>query len=249
MSHRAPPPDETDLLCESCGYILNGLDPATLATAVCPECGEPLADSVLPGRRQPSPIEQSWSRRTFWQTTWRAIAAKKLFYRNLITRADSPAVARFGRIHRSVAGVLFALAATFHAIWMAEEWSVVWTWKTVGAITIIGVAFIAISVPLLSWLTRLATFLTTTESRFWGMRLPTRVVARAMNFHAANYLPIAVVALAVTAGYRVGILTGLISPAFGVRYLVTLCALVVISAIWLFESYVVAMRRIRLANF
>ena len=112
-----------------------------------------------------------------------------------------------------------------------------------------GVVLIVVSLPLLGWLTRLAVFLTTTESRFWGMRLPTRVVARAMNFHAANYLPIALATLFVTAGFRLGVVTSVLSPAQGVRYLVVLCSLVVISAFWLFESYVVAMRRIRLANF
>ena len=119
MPQRAPPPAETDLLCEHCGYILNGLDTTTMRDAVCPECGEPLADSIDPLRRGPAPIEQRWSPLTFWQTTWRAIAAKRRFYRTLVTRTDTPAVARFGRIHRRLAGAIFATAATFHAAWLA----------------------------------------------------------------------------------------------------------------------------------
>lgn len=249
MPSRSPPPAESDLLCESCGYILNGLDASTMRDAVCPECGTPIADSVEPGRRRVSPIEEWWTPRAFWQTTWRAIAAKKRFYRSVITRVDTPAVARFGRIHRTLAGAIFALAAAFHAAWLAEQWGVVWTWRALAALALVAVVFVAISLPLLGWLTRLAVFLTATESRFWGMRLPSRVVTRAMNFHAANYLPIALATLAVTAGFRFGLFTGAIPPEWGEKYLWILCGLVVASAFWLFESYVIAMRRIRLANF
>lgn len=249
MAQRPQPPSESDLLCESCGYILNGLDAATMRDAVCPECGTPLADSVEPGRRRLAPIEEAWTPRTFWQTTWRAIAAKKRFYGALITRSDTPAVKRFGRIHRAAAGAIFALAATFHAAWLAEQWGVRWTWQNLAMLAVFGGILFALSLPALGWLTKLAVFLTTTESRFWGMRLPSRVVTRAMNFHAANYLPVALVALLVTAGFRLGLITGSMPVDWGVPYLWTLCTLVVLSAFWLFESYVVAMRRIRLANF
>ena len=249
MPQRSPPPAESDLLCESCGYILNGLDAASMRDAVCPECGAPLADSIEPGRRRPAPIEEAWTPRTFWQTTWRAIAAKKRFYGALITRSDTPAVARFGRTHRRVAGGIFALAATFHAAWLAEEWGVRWTWPNLALLAGFGAILFALSLPALGYLTKLAVFLTATESRFWGMRLPSRVVTRAMNFHAANYLPVAIATLLVTVGFRIGLLTGVLSYAWGVPYLVTLCSLVVLGAFWLFESYVIAMRRIRLANF
>lgn len=246
---RSVAPAESDLLCENCGYILNGLDAAKVGDAVCPECGEPLADSVEPGRRKPAPIEERWTRETFWQTTFRAIAAKKRFYRSLITRTDTPAVSRFGRIHRMTAGGIFALAATFHAAWLAEQWGVIWTWPNLAWLALAAVVFVTISLPMLGWLTKLAVFLTATESRFWGMRLPSSVVTRAMNLHAANYLPVAIVALVVTAGFRLGLITRALPVEWGVPYLWTLCTLVVISAFWLFESYVVAMRRIRLANF
>lgn len=249
MRTRPIPPAESDLLCESCGYILNGLDPATMRDAVCPECGTPLADSVDAGRRQPAPIELRWTPRTFWQTTFRAIAAKKRFYRSLLTRTDTPAVSRFGRIHRMTAGALFAVAATFHAAWLAEQFNVRWTPTSLAYLACAALIFLAFSLPLLGWITRLAVWLTTTESRFWGMRLPSRVVTRAMNFHAANYLLVAVVTVLVTAGFRLGLVTGLLSPVWGENYLWTLCAIVIASAFWLFESYVVAMRRIRLANF
>lgn len=41
------------LLCESCGYPLDGIDPAR----ACPECGKPI-DESLPNRRAGSPWQQ-----------------------------------------------------------------------------------------------------------------------------------------------------------------------------------------------
>jgi hypothetical protein len=91
--------------------------------------------------------------------------------------------------------------------------------------------------------------MTTKESKWWGMRLPEPVLTRAMDFHAANYLPVGVAALTVTGGYRLLYELDLISPFAAVPYLLLLSALVVVAAFWLFESFVIAMRRIRYANF
>lgn len=53
------------LLCEQCGYILEGLDPATN----CPECGKPIAES-LPERRTGTPFQQD--------PTWRGLAGQSI---------------------------------------------------------------------------------------------------------------------------------------------------------------------------
>lgn len=59
--------DEYTLLCEKCGYVIEGLDLA----GNCPECGKPIAES-LPERRVGTPWQQSpgvWSLvRTWWMT-------------------------------------------------------------------------------------------------------------------------------------------------------------------------------------
>lgn len=50
----ADPLDPATLLCERCGYVVDGLPPA----GACPECGKPIAES-LPARRAGSPWQRS----------------------------------------------------------------------------------------------------------------------------------------------------------------------------------------------
>lgn len=59
--------DEYTLLCEKCGYVIEGLDPS----GNCPECGKPIVES-LPERRVGTPWQQSPGVgslvRTWWMT-------------------------------------------------------------------------------------------------------------------------------------------------------------------------------------
>ncbi len=59
--------DEYTLLCEKCGYVIEGLD----TDGNCPECGKPIAES-LPERRVGTPWQQSPGVgslvRTWWMT-------------------------------------------------------------------------------------------------------------------------------------------------------------------------------------
>lgn len=136
-------------------------------------------------------------------------------------------------------------------MWMAETrlWTTQWDVTSLLILTAItlGLLFLA-NITLVNG-TRLAGWLTSKEGAFWGMRLPRQVVGRAMSFHAANYLPVGLLALLVTAGYRLMLVWNWTDASSGVTYLMTLCVLVIAAAIWLFQSYVIAMRRIRLANY
>lgn len=160
---------------------------------------------------------------------------------------------RFGFWHRVIAGTLFGLAAAIHGTYMADAWLLFdpthWT-ATEFAIFAVGTpVLIVASIVLLTQVTRLAIWLTAKESKWWGMRLPSPVLKRAMDFHAANYLPVGILALTITGGYRLLNELHVLSDIQAVPYLVTLSAAVVAGAVWLFESFVIAMRRIRYANF
>ena len=73
------------------------------------------------------------------------------------------------------------------------------------------------------------------------------VVLRGLHYHAAHYLPVALVALVTVAGYQVLDLSRL-GPNAPVRYLYVLCGEVVAGAGYLFHTYWIAMRNMMYAN-
>lgn len=247
---RQTPPTEGDLLCESCGYLLNGLNAGP--DGHCPECGEPVSTSLDPAARKPAPIEVVWTPASFWRTTASVLFRKRKFFRETKARSgDATTVGRFGNVHRMLAAALFGIAAAIHLAFTADNrlWLRTWDWTAVTLIAVAAVVFSFVAYGMLRLVTWLAVRMTAVESKFWGMRLSPEMLRRAMNFHAANYLPVGVLAVLVTGGYRLALETDLLNAQWGVAYLVTLCVAVVAGAMWLFESFVIAMRRIRLANF
>ena len=57
--------DEYTLLCEKCGYVIEGLD----TSGNCPECGKPIAES-LPERRVGTPWQRSPGVKSLLATWW-----------------------------------------------------------------------------------------------------------------------------------------------------------------------------------
>lgn len=92
--------DACTLLCESCGYVVEGLDPAS----ACPECGKPIAES-LPERRIGTPYQQRPTLRNLAKTWWMTV-------RHPIRTLDVMAIHRrsASKLGRStlVIGMLFA---------------------------------------------------------------------------------------------------------------------------------------------
>lgn len=74
VGHRTP--FGADLLCESCGYALEG----TPKAAACPECGRPVAES-LPDRREGTPWQQKPGIRAWAETAWGTLRHPARTYR------------------------------------------------------------------------------------------------------------------------------------------------------------------------
>src|SRR2546426_5675968 len=107
-------PAESDLLCEGCGYTLNGLS----TDSRCPECGKPIVESIGQRRQPPAWEQLSIERfRAFVRTTCSVIFRPTHFYRTLATRRDDRAARTFAWVHWTIAAVLFGSAAAGHADW------------------------------------------------------------------------------------------------------------------------------------
>ena len=228
-------PAESDLLCERCGYTLNGLP----AASNCPECGTPIDQSIKSDRVPPAWERPDRSRLlTFFETTADVIVRPTWFYRTSTTRGDVERAARFADIHWAVATILFATTGTIHA-----------------RVSFLGLPLLATFVALMFgtyftlWgTTWAAARLTAWEANYRGIRLPIHVVRRGMYYHAAHYLPVGVVALAIVGGYAVALRYGFIAANMVTTYLYTLCAAVIVAAAYLFHTYWIGMRNMMYAN-
>jgi hypothetical protein len=236
-------PETTDLLCEGCGYTLNGLP----LSGNCPECGKPIEQSIGE-HRDFSLFERAPSVGAFVRTTAAVVFSPRWFYTHLIARESRPAVRLFSEIHLGLASILFALAATGHYLWVIE---------TIGLLRrpLRALGFFVAAVPataiLLLGLTALATWLSALEARYWGMRLPYPVVKRGLTFHRAAYLPVGLIAAGVVWSYQLAVASrapGFVGGQLDTYYLYTLCGLVVLCAIYLFQAYWIAMRSLMYAN-
>ena len=96
--------------------------------------------------------------------------------------------------------------------------------------------------------TALATRLTAWEAAYRGLRLPRPVVKRALHFHAAHYLPVALLTFLTVWGYRVLIHRFPSMDPSGTRYAYALCAEVIVAAGYLFSTYWKGMRNLMYAN-
>ena len=228
-------PAESDLLCERCGYTLNGLP----AASNCPECGTPIDESIKSDRVPPA-----WERRersrfaTFFETTADVICRPTWFYRTSTTRGDVERAARFADFHWAIATLLFATTGTIHARVFFP-----------GSPMLATFMALFIGTYLTLWLTTWAAArLTAWEANYRGIRLPLAVVRRGMYYHAAHYLPVGVVALMIVGGYAAALRYGVANVSTITTYLYTLCAVVIVAAAYLFHTYWIGMRNMMYAN-
>jgi hypothetical protein len=245
MARVAPAiPEESALLCEKCGYIVNGIPMDSL----CPECAAPIVES-LPQRRQPSLWEsaQQTSFISFWRTTAQLIFTPAKFFRALTPHGDMQRTAIFARWHLVIACMLFGSAAFIHAGWAwgmfqgkSDELDIFFDVLFILVFSLAAYAMLAIT-------TALAARLTAWEAAYRGLRLPRTVVQRALHFHSAHYLPVALLTFLTIGGHQVLIHKTNIDQ-FAVPYLYVLCAEVILAAGYLFSTYWKGMRNLMYAN-
>jgi hypothetical protein len=233
-------PAETSLLCEGCGYLLDGLPTG----GNCPECGMPMNLSLY-GRHPPlwetagkSVVSHF---RALIRTTCAVIFRPKRFFRSLNTRSDANRAQQFAIVHWALAGLLFGWTAQLHVdgVLAPPDWKL----GTFGALTLGMLAF-----GILWFTTRLAAVLTAWEARYRGYRLPRPVVLRGLFYHAAHYLPVALMAFATVAIYVLLTRGRLVTLKESMIYTCVLCGEVVVAAGYLFNTYWIAMRQMMYAN-
>ncbi len=243
MTSAANVPAEADLLCEACGYVLNGLPEG----GNCPECGIPTAESAASRRVPPS-----WETETrplrrlgaFGVATFECIFNPTRFFRSLTLRSTGNRSRQFAAIHWSIAAVLFGISAWGHAVWsgafmgLADE-----PYWILLPLIIITTFF------LLAVLSRVAAWLTNLEATYRGLRLPTAVVVRALDYHASHYLPVGLIAATTVVGYRLFLkLVPNAADPYSMPYIYVLCGEVIVTAMYLFRTYWVAMSNLMYAN-
>jgi len=246
MSRIAPiVPAETDMLCEGCGYTLNGLPTG----ARCPECGKPLAESVHASRSAPSWEQQEFSRPfSFVSTTGSVIFRTTEFYRTLTTRSDTRPAVNFARLHWLIASILFAITASIHLRSMGGfSFNSGWPYP-LWLESLICAGFVLVTYGSLSGITWLAARLTNWEATYRGLRLPTPVVLRGMYYHAAHYLPVALMAFLTVAIYHRLLIAGIFTYRSIVPYLYVVGGEVILGAVYLFQTYWIGMRNMMYAN-
>lgn len=108
---------------------------------------------------------------------------------------------------------------------------------------LVVVTFVVISAT-----TRFAVRLTAWEAAYRGYRIPFNSAMRALYFHAAHYLPVALGAMITVYGFAWLLETDRVAPTAMLRYVYIIAAEVIIGAGYLFKTYWIGMRNIMFAN-
>ena len=240
-------PADSDVLCEHCGYTLNGLSPS----GRCPECGEPVAESLAESGRTLTAWETDGR---FWATTAAVVFRPTFFYRHLRTRVDAAAeraATRFARWNWLAAAASASAAAFVHYFLindLGRALSPNLDGADAGMFVIWMILATAIGVLIAGATTNLAAWLTTWEAGWRGYRLPRSVVLRGLHYHAAHLPPVALAFLIVTGGYRLLVALDVLDFTSLVAYLLVLSAVVVVGLIYLFVTYWIGMKNMLYAN-
>jgi hypothetical protein len=237
MLHQ-PPPAETDILCESCGYTLNGLP----ESGNCPECGTPIALSTTASPRHPPAWEGKGMRRL---TTFLAVLTPRAFFRTINIDSNTRQSRWFAVFALIVSSIWATLAINLHylsmtALSVAPYW-LPRPWFMVGVLPIVIFAS--------QWIVlELVGFLSALEGKYWGYRTPRTTVRRTLHY-LTPHASIACAPPVLVAGSYLWLLFHNTKYGFYMaEYLYLLSASVVVMAIYLFKVYWSAMKSTLFAN-
>src|ERR1700678_4132688 len=106
-----------DLLCEHCGYTLNGL-PESINAA---ECGRPIEPSLGKDRTPPAWEVPGPGLLTFLSTTSALIFRTRKFFRKGTSRGPLYPAKMFALIHWAIAALILAVTAYLHLEFYIER--------------------------------------------------------------------------------------------------------------------------------
>lgn len=232
-----PSPD--DILCEFCGYTLNGLPPS----GRCPECGELIAASTTESSRI-LPAWESVERpgvAAFLRTTGSLLAGSRRFFRNLRLKVEHDRTASFAQWHILIATVIAGI--TMHVHYDITRLRLVQINPWLATLLRMGAAWVVLQITL-----RLVVILASWEGAWWGYRLPQTHVSRAIRYASAGLLPATLVCLAVTVTFKSMMSYDAQFGLYFLPYLIVLSAAVVLGGLYLFRIFMTAMWSIRFGN-
>ena len=152
----------------------------------------------------------------------------------------------FAVLHWLLASLLFGWAAEVHVTFVFFNISIL---DTMHNNPLLAIAFFtSVSFTLFAFTTPIAAWLTAWEARYRGLRLPLAVVLRSLDYHAADYLPVAMVSCFTIVCYRWLIDHRYLDSTYDAKYLYLLCGEVIAGAAYLFNAYWIGMRNVMYAN-
>jgi len=239
-------PAESDILCEFCGYTLNGLP----ESGNCPECGQAIVRSISEDERRLTDWDLRAGNRlsAFLKISLLVLFRPSRFFRSLTTRTSVESARRFAIVHWCIASIFFGVAAFVHVVWYRHLTGRGGFNVPLGIAILASLSLITATFLVLSYVTRVAAKLTNWEATYRGLRMPEAAVLRGMYYHAAHYTPVALIAFCTVYGYSCLLINRMVSIMSASAYLYVLCGEVIIGAAYLFNTYWIAMRNMMYAN-
>lgn len=206
-----------------------------------------IAESA-PELRHASVWEQKPGVGTFLRTSWDVLVHPSAFFRSLATLDGLAGPRRFAWIHWGIVSVIFSATAFRHnSIGASNAWTSLFSGTRLWARPMFYV-LVALTFIIISETTRLAVKLTAWEAAYRGLRLPFNSAMRALYFHAAHYLPVALGAMITVYGFAWLLEHDQVAATAMLRYIYVIAAEVILAAGYLFKTYWIGMRNIMFAN-